>query len=478
MTTLCSKSSLIFRRKMAEIQPLLNNIHLQVQDDDEEQQMMVADKTITRTRIASLDVFRGLSIFLMVLVDYASSSFPIIAHVPWNGLHLADFVMPMFLFAAGVSLAIVYKKTENRFEATWKAIVRAAKLFLLGVFLQGQVLTRYSPVRHWKHHFPSDLHVLSMPPAFILSQDRTLHEIHRKGYNSAVECHLDVVEVISSSLIIPKPNRIAIGYIAAAVCEIWLPRQVWKKNTFLRNYIWHWFAVIFLCAIYIGLTYGLYVADWHFNDSYSLSSLISENGTTIHTVTCSVRGDLGPACNAAGMIDRYVLGMDHLYQKPVYRNLKECEISKGSQVSESSPSWCYAPFEPEGILSSLTASVACIIGLQYGHILTELQGHKNRLCNWFLMSVLFLVTGSILALIGIPLNKSLYTISYLLVTSAASGITFCALYLLVDVYGWRHVAFAFEWMGKHSLSIFVLVTSNLIVIALQGFYWKSPHNNV
>ena len=43
---------------------------------------------------------------------------------------------------------------------------------------QGQVLTRYSPVRHWKHHFPSDLHVLSMPPAFILSQDRTLHEIH------------------------------------------------------------------------------------------------------------------------------------------------------------------------------------------------------------------------------------------------------------------------------------------------------------
>ena len=43
---------------------------------------------------------------------------------------------------------------------------------------QGQVLTRYSPVRHWKHHFPSDLHVLSMPKAFILSQDRTLHEIH------------------------------------------------------------------------------------------------------------------------------------------------------------------------------------------------------------------------------------------------------------------------------------------------------------
>ncbi|PWA43521.1 hypothetical protein CTI12_AA537590 [Artemisia annua] len=423
---------------MAEIQPLLNNIYLQVEDD--EQQMIEPDKNIATRRIASLDVFRGLSIFLMVFVDYAGSSLPIIAHAPWNGLHLADFVMPMFLFAAGVSLAIVYKvdylarKTENRFEATWKAIVRAAKLFLLGVFLQGGYL----------------------------------HGLTSLTYGVDVET-IRLLGIL---------QRIAIGYIAAAVCEIWLPRQAWKKNTFLRNYIWHWFAVIFLCAIYIGLTYGLYVADWHFSDSYSLSSLISENGTTIHTVTCSVRGDLGPACNAAGMIDRYVLGIDHLYQKPVYRNLKECGVSKGGQVSESSPSWCYAPFEPEGILSSLTASVACIIGLQYGHILTELQGHKNRLCNWFLMSVLFLVIGSILALIGIPINKSLYTISYLLVTSAAAGITFCALYLLVDVYGWRRVAFTFEWMGKHSLSIFVLVTSNLIVIALQGFYWKSPHNNI
>ncbi|KAH1113907.1 hypothetical protein J1N35_007285 [Gossypium stocksii] len=43
---------------------------------------------------------------------------------------------------------------------------------------QGQVLTRYSPVCHWKHHFLSDLHVLSMPPVFILSQDQTLHEIY------------------------------------------------------------------------------------------------------------------------------------------------------------------------------------------------------------------------------------------------------------------------------------------------------------
>ncbi|KAJ9549052.1 hypothetical protein OSB04_021595 [Centaurea solstitialis] len=439
MPAICSNSSLNFRGKMAEILPLLNNHHHQQEEDDE---LIVADKKSSR-RIASLDVFRGLSIFLMVLVDYAGSSLPVIAHSPWNGLHLADFVMPLFLFAAGVSLAIVYKcpslflkqqKIENKYEATWKAIVRAVGLFLLGVFLQGGYL----------------------------------HGITSLTYGVDIE-RIRLLGIL---------QRIAIGYIAAAVCEIWLSRQTCQKAAFFRNYMWHWCAVFFLSAIYIGLTYGLYVADWQFEDLNSFSSLVSENGSTIHTVTCSVRGDLGPACNAAGMIDRYVLGINHLYQKPVYRNLKECNISKGGQVPDSSPSWCYAPFEPEGILSSLTASAACIIGLQYGHILTELQGHRDRLCNWSLLSILLMILGSVLALIGIPLNKSLYTISYLLVTSAASGITFCALYLLVDVYGWRRVAFVLEWMGKHSLSIFILVTSNLIVIAIQGFYWKSPGNNI
>lgn len=45
----------------------------------------------------------------MMLVDYAGSIFPSIAHSPWNGVRLADFVMPFFLFVVGVSLAIVNK---------------------------------------------------------------------------------------------------------------------------------------------------------------------------------------------------------------------------------------------------------------------------------------------------------------------------------------------------------------------------------
>ena len=45
------------------------------------------------------------NIALMVFVDMLGSPFPEIHHSPWDGIHLADFVMPFFDFIVGVSLA-------------------------------------------------------------------------------------------------------------------------------------------------------------------------------------------------------------------------------------------------------------------------------------------------------------------------------------------------------------------------------------
>ncbi|TQD69814.1 hypothetical protein C1H46_044653 [Malus baccata] len=331
-------------------------------------------------RVASLDVFRGLCVF----------------------------------------------RVTNRVEATWKAVFKAVKLFLLGVLLQGGYF----------------------------------HGVASLTYG------VDIERIRWFGIL----QRIAIGYIAAALCEIWLSRQTLGEVGFFRTYYWHWCVIFSLSAIYAGLLYGLYVPDWEFKAS-TPSSLPPSNATTTYVVKCSVRGDLGPACNSARMIDRYILGFDHLYLKPVYRNLKECNVSADGRVPESSPSWCHTPFDPE-------AAVTCIIGLQYGHILAHIQDHKERLNIWFFSSVLMFVLGLFLAFIGIPVNKSLYTISYMLITSASAGITFCTLYLLVDVYGYRCMTYVLEGMGIRSLTIFVVVTSNLAVIAIQGFYLADPQNNI
>lgn len=45
----------------------------------------------------------------MILVDDAGGDWPMIAHAPWEGCNLADFVMPFFLFIVGVSIALSFK---------------------------------------------------------------------------------------------------------------------------------------------------------------------------------------------------------------------------------------------------------------------------------------------------------------------------------------------------------------------------------
>ncbi|PWZ32578.1 hypothetical protein Zm00014a_042628 [Zea mays] len=55
------------------------------------------------------------------------------------------------------------------------------------------------------------------------------------------------------------------------------------------------------------------------------------------------------------MVDRTILGIDHLYRRPVYARTKECSIDypENGPLPPDAPSWCQAPFNPEGLLRSL-----------------------------------------------------------------------------------------------------------------------------
>jgi len=54
----------------------------------------------------------------MILVDDAGGVLPAINHSPWNGLTLADVVMPFFLFMVGVSLGLTYKVSKKNWKFT------------------------------------------------------------------------------------------------------------------------------------------------------------------------------------------------------------------------------------------------------------------------------------------------------------------------------------------------------------------------
>lgn len=87
------------------------------------------------TRYAALDVFRGLTIVLMIMVNYPGAGadpWPVMDHAPWFGFTLADLVFPSFQFAMGASLVFVMKRPMTDREFLVHALRRAALLFLIG----------------------------------------------------------------------------------------------------------------------------------------------------------------------------------------------------------------------------------------------------------------------------------------------------------------------------------------------------------
>jgi predicted acyltransferase len=87
-------------------------------------------------RLKSLDVMRGLTIALMILVNNGGEhNYSFLEHSKWNGLTPCDLVFPFFLFMMGMSTFISLKKTEFKPSAHVyrKISKRTILLFLIGL---------------------------------------------------------------------------------------------------------------------------------------------------------------------------------------------------------------------------------------------------------------------------------------------------------------------------------------------------------
>src|SRR4051812_14926062 len=91
-------------------------------------------------RFATLDVFRGITIFLMIIVNTQGSGavpYPAMEHSGWNGCTLTDLVFPSFLFAVGNAMAFATKKFQDYPGKIiiYKICKRAVLIFLVGYLL-------------------------------------------------------------------------------------------------------------------------------------------------------------------------------------------------------------------------------------------------------------------------------------------------------------------------------------------------------
>ncbi|WP_232623027.1 acyltransferase family protein [Pareuzebyella sediminis] len=97
---------------------------------------MLIEKT---QRFLALDVFRGLTICLMILVNTPGTGakiYPYLSHADWFGFTLADLIFPSFLFAMGNAMSFSMRKFKDApSQAFWKKVVRRTVLIFLFGFL-------------------------------------------------------------------------------------------------------------------------------------------------------------------------------------------------------------------------------------------------------------------------------------------------------------------------------------------------------
>src|SRR5436190_830442 len=95
---------------------------------------------LAQERLVSLDVFRGMTIAGMVLVNNPGGS-PVywpLDHAEWNGMTPTDWIFPFFLFIVGVPISIsLGKRVAEKVDAKayWKIASRSASIYLLGAAL-------------------------------------------------------------------------------------------------------------------------------------------------------------------------------------------------------------------------------------------------------------------------------------------------------------------------------------------------------
>ena len=101
--------------------------------------------------------------------------------------------------------------------------------------LKGRFLTRYSPVRHCPllqldessfHRFSFDLHVLSTPPAFVLSQDQTLHDRSFVWLDYFLPCSNSLLGIATSH----------IGLIRSLYCSVFKEPSLFKRLDYLTTF--------------------------------------------------------------------------------------------------------------------------------------------------------------------------------------------------------------------------------------------------
>jgi predicted acyltransferase len=113
------------------------------------------------------------------------------------------------------------------------------------------------------------------------------------------------------------------------------------------------------------------------------------------------------------------------------------------------------PFDPEGLLSTIPAVVTVIMGYFTGRILKGSSSGSEAIRNIVLGGAGAIVLALIWN-IWFPINKSLWTSSFVLYTGGIGMLVLALLYWVIDIKKWKGWTFPFEVFGSNALFVYIL----------------------
>lgn len=123
----------------------------------------------------------------------------------------------------------------------------------------------------------------------------------------------------------------------------------------------------------------------------------------------------------------------------------------------------YGSWDPEGLLTTIPAVATCLLGVLAGHWLKTVEWGRFRIKDANQRAIYLFLAGLVLAVLGallnplFPINKNLWTSSFVLLTGGLSAMLLAAGYWAIDIRGHRLRAFPFIVIGMNSIFIYFAV---------------------
>jgi predicted acyltransferase len=311
--------------------------------------------------MVSLDVFRGVTIAAMILVNDPGSWSHIYApleHAEWNGWTPTDLIFPFFLFIVGVSMTLSFASRAargvTRGSLAIHVVRRSVLIFVVGVFLNGFPFFDFPTIR--------------------------------------------IMGVL---------QRIALCYLAAGL--LYLATCRWDFATDGRTR-----ARANIEAI-AGVALILLVGYW------ALMTFVPVPGYGA--------GHLGKDQNLGAYIDRALMG-GHLWSE--------------------SKTW-----DPEGLLSTVPAIATALIGILAGEWMRSERRDARKVLGLVIAGAVLLLAGRLLHPY-FPINKNLWTSTFVLFTGGFAMVALALCFWAVDLHRWRKWATPFLVFGMNAILAYAL----------------------